>query len=589
MKIETHSKKASLSSVDRKDAPYLDVETATSTATFDESDDQQVSLTEKGQIQFGLPEIFLYENMCSAADDDDGDEGNHFNACTPGAGTPSSLSEWFLAKATFGQGGDLQATQKQDDESVGSVNSVVYFEPADFSRSNWESVMNAPTMGLAFVGIAVALTHPLLFVAGLLTAVGTATAASRGYDCIDRGMYSQIWESLFDSSGVLDNASATTADEGQEEKKAELLKVETTAAISDGLEDRNQKPVDKHHGVNIPPRHPRIHPLPPSAPSVALISDQNGLPPDWIAANFTDLKHHVVTDRELIGLNVIEFFRVFFGDDAPYSFKEFQKKRGDLDINYGRWSDEVAKGPLSLHPPSTAGDFPFDTTPYLSYRTRTLNFRAKTNNSSLLGPAFATTTKVQRLLIISKRCAVLEMKTTLRDIPFADRFFVLERWVLHAKKDDHGLYTIFLSISTGVVFTGTCPFESPIKTRSAAAVSDVVNAWCAMASEALKLTEKTKNSRLDHKSDQQKGNADCQRNPCSHQDEGELSVEMNIDSYLGTANNTDCPARSLKRSVSDPLESTRRRSFVGLGRSISQILTRGPKDSSPKSSSKRGT
>jgi hypothetical protein len=563
---------------DGKEAPYLDVETTT-TSSFDESD-----------VQFGVPEVYLYENMCSAADDDDDDEGNHhhFNACTPE--TPSRLSEWFLTKATFQQ----DQRVKTDEDSVGSVNSVTYFEPADFNRSNWESVMNAPTMGLAFVGIAMALTHPLLFVAGLITAVGTATAASRGYDCIDTEMYSQIWESLFDSSGgvvqdALENSTAAPVDEAQQKQNAERPEVDTATEIVKITNDFDRTPVGERQSRKSAPRRPRLRPLPPSGPSVPITSDESKRPVHWIVENFTDLKHHVVTDREFIGLNVIEFFSVFFGDDAPYSFKEFQKKRGDLDIQYGKWSDELAKGPLSLHPPSTAGDFPFDTTTYVSYQTRTLNFKAKTNNSSLLGPAFATTTKRQRLFILSKRCAVLEMKTTLRDIPFADRFFVLERWVVNAKKDDYGMYTILLSISTGAVFTGSCPFESPIRSRSAAAVSDVVNAWCAMATEALKLTEQTKISRLDHKADLQESATmpaeDCQKN--HYQGEGESSVEISIDSYLGTTSPTGGSVRSLKRTVSDPLESTRRRSFGGFGRSISQIWTRGHKDSPPQSSPKQ--
>lgn len=586
MKIETRNNNSLTVPADRKDTSYLDIETtATTTTACDESDGPQAPLTDKVQIEFGIPEIYLYDNMCSAADED---EGNHFNACTPGAGTPSNLfagADWLLAKANISQG--EQSTQKLDDDSVGSVNSVTYFEPADFNRSNWESVINAPTMGLAFVGIAMALTHPLLFVAGLLTAVGTATAASRGYDCVEKGMYSQIWMSLFDSSG--DSKETSESASAPIENGIPRMKKEhqddSTAEISDESDD-NQKSVDgrKTNAFKILPR--KTPPLPPSGQATTITLDHIGLTPDWLAGNFTDLKHHIVTDREFVGLNVIEFIRVFFGDDAPYSFKEFQKKRGDLDINYGNWTDEVAKGPLSLHPPPGAGDFPFDTTPYLSYRTRSLKFRAKTNNSNLLGPAFATTTKVQRLLLISKRFAVIEMKTTLRDIPFADRFFVLERWVLKAEKDDHGLYTIFLSVSTGVVFTGTCPFESPIRTRSAAAVSDVINAWCAMASEVLKLTEETKKSRLDHRGDQ---HGDCDlitvhdlESSCAYQDEGELSVEMNIDDYLGAENN-----RSLKRTVSDSLEDTRRRSFIGLGRSLSQIITRGQKESPSKNTSRQ--
>ncbi|GAX20236.1 hypothetical protein FisN_15Lh284 [Fistulifera solaris] len=567
---------------DGKEAPYRNVETTT-TSSLDESDDPHGS--ENVQIQFGIPEMYLYENICSAADDDDDDEGHHhFNACSPE--TPSRLSEWFLTKTTFQQ--DERA--KTDEGSVGSIDSVTYFEPADFNRSNWESVMNAPTMGLAFVGIAMALTHPLLFVAGLITAVGTATAASRGFDCIDKDMYSQIWESLHDSSGglvqdALDNRTAATVDEAQQKQNAERLEVDTTAEMVKIEDGSDGTPVGERQTLKRSPRKRKIRLLPPSGPAVPITSNESALPVNWTTVNFTDLKHHVVTEREFIGLNVIEFFRVFFGDDAPYSFKEFQKKRGDLDIQYGKWSDELPKGPLSLHPPSTAGDFPFDTTTYVSYQTRTLNFKAKTNNSSLLGPAFATTTKVQRLFILSKRCAVLEMKTTLRDIPFSDRFFVLERWVVNAKKDDYGLYTILLSVSTGAVFTGSCPFEGPIRSRSAAAVSDVVNAWCAMATEALRLTERTKISRLDHKADSHECGdlaAEVLQKNVLH-GEDEMPVEVSIDSYLGTANIKDDYVRSLKRSVSDPLESTRRRSLGGFGRSISQFWTRGQRDSPPRS------
>ncbi|GAX12805.1 hypothetical protein FisN_15Hh284 [Fistulifera solaris] len=569
---------------DGKEAPYLDVETTT-TSSLDESDDPHGS--EKVQIQFEMPEIYLYENICSAADDDE-EIHRHFSACSPK--TPSRLSEWFLAKATFQQ--DQRA--KTDEESVGSVNSVTYFEPADFNRSNWESVMNAPTMGLAFVGIAMALTHPLLFVAGLITAVGTATAASRGYECIDKDMYSQIWESLFHSSGAvahdaLESSTTATVDEAQQKQNPERPEVDTSAEMVKSAIESDRTPAGEQQTLKTSPRKRKNHKLPPCGPSIPITSKESKPPVDWITENFTDLKHQVVTDREFIGLNVIEFFHVFFGDDAPYSFKEFQKKRGDLDIQYGSWSDELAKGPLSLHPPSTAGDFPFDATTYVSYQTRTLNFKAKTNNSNLLGPAFATTTKVQRLFILSKRCAVLEMKTTLRDIPFADRFFVLERWVVNAKKDEYGLYTILLSISTGAVFTGSCPFESPIRSRSAAAVSDVVNAWCAMATEALKLTEQTKISRLDHIADSHESGETAaeilQKNILYG--EGELPVEVSIDSYLGTANTKDDSVRSLKRSVSDPLEHTRRRSLGGIGRSISQIWTRGQRDSLPKSSSEQ--
>jgi hypothetical protein len=48
----------------------------------------------------------------------------------------------------------------------------------------------------------------------------------------------------------------------------------------------------------------------------------------------------VVRAVELAGLNAAaQFFDVFFADDAPYSMRDFQKKRGDVDVVYGRWED----------------------------------------------------------------------------------------------------------------------------------------------------------------------------------------------------------------------------------------------------------
>jgi hypothetical protein len=43
-----------------------------------------------------------------------------------------------------------------------------------------------------------------------------------------------------------------------------------------------------------------------------------------------------------VGLNsATQFFDVFFADDAPYSMRDFQKKRGDVDFVYGKWEECV--------------------------------------------------------------------------------------------------------------------------------------------------------------------------------------------------------------------------------------------------------
>lgn len=74
---------------------------------------------------------------------------------------------------------------------------------------------------------------------------------------------------------------------------------------------------------STPPSAPRDG---PSAAATALVD-----------AHFPALEICVARRVELPGLNTAEFFSVFFADDAPYSMRDFQRKRGDVDIVYSRW------------------------------------------------------------------------------------------------------------------------------------------------------------------------------------------------------------------------------------------------------------
>lgn len=56
-----------------------------------------------------------------------------------------------------------------------------------------------------------------------------------------------------------------------------------------------------------------------------------------IDRHFPPLEKQVVDQVEFPGLHTEEFFRVFFADDAPYSMRDFQIKRGDVDVVYGEW------------------------------------------------------------------------------------------------------------------------------------------------------------------------------------------------------------------------------------------------------------
>jgi hypothetical protein len=98
---------------------------------------------------------------------------------------------------------------------------------------------------------------------------------------------------------------------------------------------------------------------------------------------------------------------------------------------------------------------------------------------------------------LNKRLSVLESRTDLADIPFADRFFVLERWVVRASKHNDR-YVANVTVSCQVVFTQNCPLEQQIRSKSVSAIADIVTAWCQMATEALEVTEQNKLQRLQH-------------------------------------------------------------------------------------------
>ena len=238
-----------------------------------------------------------------------------------------------------------------------------------------------------------------------------------------------------------------------------------------------------------------------------------------------------------MGIHCVEFFHVFFDDEAVYSFKEFQRQRHDRNIVYGPWNDVVVvpqqqqqqqAGVPAVDASHNNHDDDEDHDPAISlapggatrpsmamglaacgkyrlFRGRTLSFQAKTN--SFLGPPYANTVKKQRMLIVSARLAILESRTRLSGIPFGDRFRVLERWIVTASKVDGRYVAQVASASCEVVFDpmALCPWEQQIKQKSATTIRDIVTAWCVMATEALQRTEQAKLSRRKHKHQSQRG------------------------------------------------------------------------------------
>jgi len=261
-----------------------------------------------------------------------------------------------------------------------------------------------------------------------------------------------------------------------------------------------------------PRRPPDAIPLPPSSP---IPSDRANATPALLRRHHPPLQTRVVHRVEFPGLHTAEFFRVFFADDAPYSMKEFQKKNGDVDIVYGKWEGVDWKrlgGRCSFEagachtrrtePPSL---------PPLSVRERTLSFHTLTK--SYFGPAYAKATKVQRAVQLSDHLLVIENETSLADIPYADRFRVVERWIVEAvrtegpadgtsgrgdrnrKTRDTARYTTTLTVDAEVVMLKHCSFEAQIRKKASQTFTEMVTEWCKTAKAALQATEEQKRQR----------------------------------------------------------------------------------------------
>lgn len=213
---------------------------------------------------------------------------------------------------------------------------------------------------------------------------------------------------------------------------------------------------------------------------------------------FPPLDHHIVRDVKFPGLNSLEFFEVFFSDNAPYTFKDFQLTQGDIDIDFNNWENRTIQNEKYQHSFHPAVNHSNENFPSSSMKERELNF--KTLTKSYFGPAYATARKTQRVTRFSTRLVIIESKTELFDIPFCDRFYVIERWVVEADKDNNlstisnngrqpkgPIYTAKLSASVQVFMLKTCKFEKQIEQKTLSTVKAQLKAWTEKATQALDL------------------------------------------------------------------------------------------------------
>lgn len=105
---------------------------------------------------------------------------------------------------------------------------------------------------------------------------------------------------------------------------------------------------------------------------------------------------------------------------------------------------------------------------------------------------------------------MIENKTQLADIPFADRFLVIERWIIEAVKneklnhsnsngvaaEDMAMYTSKLTVHAEVIMLKSCSWEAQIQKKASETFTDLVTDWVKTATKALKATEEKKRMRL---------------------------------------------------------------------------------------------
>jgi hypothetical protein len=307
---------------------------------------------------------------------------------------------------------DSLAEAKSDESSILTL--------SDYSPAIWGKIVSygVPTVGIAFLAVA----HPLLVLAGagLFFGMGGAYANISVPDCV-----------------AICGRSATrgTKESSKSSDSDPVLPHQVTIATvvsadsSEDLENRDE-------GM-------------PTEPQGSTVDPFLSIPPPL---------SNMIVEEEFVSLHAKDFFQIFFGDDAPFSFKDFQKQRGDIDISYSAWGKS---------------------------RQRTLLFKTPTR-TPFLGPTHAQATKTQVLVVYSKSCVVMEATTSLEDIPYSDRFAVCEQWVFTSTPEK----ICTLRVSAQVNFSKPCPFQSQIETKTSSTLREVLCSWRDMAQKALILTEK---------------------------------------------------------------------------------------------------
>jgi len=469
--------------------------------------------------------------------------------------------------------------------SCTSASSVMskYFEPTDFLP--WEDLYAkaeyAPHVGFAMVAGSFACMHPFVFFAGVVTAMGALRAAGATYDYATCRLRTAEDNENMDGTSITScdclpaavhlsdteenakvnvnvNVNVNINDDYDYEAKTDAESVPPLATTSssfstnasttgDSFEDEAN--LDTKGKVNDNEYESKVtgSSVPftiESSPNIQQQATTETLyPVQWVKDNYPSLSTVALDNVEFRGLYAKEFFDVFFADDAPFGFPAFHKLRRDKEVQYGLWNDGISSEKFN----SGGNDIGIPSA--IVAKERQVEYHAKTN--SFLGPAYAPTKKIQRAYFVSKKMLVIDIKMTLRDIPFSKQFYLIERWIVDGTRSSRNTkspakgrnsrnknknsseasssHCVYVTVSSRVYFTQECPFESAITKESAKQVCEISKCWNLMAQDGLKRTEETRMKRLREKQRIQQEQQQAQEHVSSALSTDDVGINKNFE------------------------------------------------------------
>lgn len=359
-----------------------------------------------------------------------------------------------------------------NDDDDSEAESITMFEQDDFEKETWGSVVTPTNIAGIIAGVGLfSVMNPLVFVSLAATTVGAYHVVSHAQELLLEEY--EIWKNGSPTKGTITDASESgSSEEG------------TVSARQNGDKEAMQREPERQESLRSvdSPTSTLIAPN-TTFETIKSSDDEETSYSNVLSQRFPPLEDEILCNQTFEGLNALEFFNVFLSDDAPFSFREFQLKRGDFDITYGPWTSPTKQDSISFHK--------------MQHLQRTISFKTLTKN--FFGPPHATCNKHQEVYM-NKRVLIMETKVTLEGVPFCDRFYVQERWIMQAPKSsiNHNNKVARLSIFSQVHFLQPCAFEQQIHSKSRSTLQEVVASWSTMAQEALAITIQHKLERERH-------------------------------------------------------------------------------------------